>query len=93
MFKDAGDSPPWTPIAVDMDGDSPIHSWASAHRGKLGQLTPWKIDEKLNSENMQKRAGFYVYVIFWEQSGQADVENGSMLTTYLFRYTSECTIS
>jgi len=42
---------------------------------------------------MQKRAVFYVYVIFWEQSGQAGVENGAMLTTYLFRYTSECTMS
>jgi len=40
------------------------------------------MDEKLKSENMQKR----------EQSGQAVVENGAMLTTYLFRYTSECTI-
>ena len=44
---------------------------------------------------MQKRALFYVYVrpIFWEQSGQAGVENGAMLTTQLFRYISECTIS
>jgi len=42
---------------------------------------------------MQKRAVFYVYVIFWEQSGQAGVENGAMLTAYLFRYTPECTIS
>jgi len=41
------------------------------------------MDEKLKSENMQKRG----------QSAQADVENGAMLTTYLFRYTSECTIS
>jgi len=41
------------------------------------------MDEKLKSENMQKR----------EQSGQAVVENGATLTTYLFRYTSECTIS
>ena len=40
------------------------------------------MDEKLKSENMQKRAVFYVNVIFWEQSGQADVENGAMLTTY-----------
>ena len=51
------------------------------------------MDEKLKSENMQKGAVYYVYVIFWEQSGQAGVENGAMLTTYLFRYTSECTIS
>jgi len=35
---------------------------------------------------MQKRAVFYVYVILCEQSGQAGVENGAMLTTYLFRY-------
>ena len=29
--------------------------WASAHRGKWGQLTPrGKMDEKLKSENMQK---------------------------------------
>ena len=39
---------------------------------------------------MQKRAVFW---IFWEQSGQAGVENRGMLTIYLFRYTSECTIS
>ena len=40
-------------------------SWASAHRGKWGQLTPapGKMDEKLKSENMQKRAAFYVYII------------------------------
>jgi len=46
-----------------------------------GQLTPWKMDEKLKSENMQKRAVFYVCVIFCEQSGQACVQNGAMLTT------------
>jgi len=51
------------------------------------------MDGKLKSENMQKRAVFYVYVILSEQSGQAGVENGAMLTTYLFRYTSECIIS
>ena len=39
---------------------------------------PGKMDEKLKSENMQKRAVFYVYVIFWKQSGQAGVENGAM---------------
>ena len=33
---------------------------------------------------MQKRAVFW---IFWEQLGQAGVENGAMLTTYLFKYT------
>jgi len=51
---------------------------------KWGQLTPTgKMDEKLKSVNLQKR----------EQSGQADVANGAMLATYLFRYTSECIIS
>ena len=63
-------------------------TWASAHRGKWGQLT--SLDEILKSENMQKRAVFW---IFWEQSGQEGVENGAMLTTYLFRHTSEYTIS
>ena len=59
---------------------------ASALRGKWGQLSPLeKMDEKLKSEKMHKRSVFYVYVIFWEQSGQAGVENGAMLTTYLFR--------
>ena len=30
-----------------------VTAWASAHRGKWGQLTPWKqMDEKLKSENM-----------------------------------------
>ena len=48
-------------------------SCESAHRGKWGQLTPGKMDEKLKSENMQNRAVFYVYIIFWEQSWQAGV--------------------
>ena len=43
------------------------------------------MDEKLKSENTHKRAVFYVYVIFWGQSGRAGVENGAMLTTYLFQ--------
>ena len=38
-------------------------SWAFAHRGKWGQLTPWKMDEKLKSEYMQKGAVFYVCYI------------------------------
>ena len=41
---------------------------------------------------MQKEQ-FSMFTLFLEQSGQADVENGAMLTAYLFRYTSECTIS
>ena len=54
---------------------------------------PGKMDEKLKKD--AKRAVFYVYVIFCEQSGQAGVENGAMLTTYmyLFKYTSERTMS
>jgi len=43
------------------------------------------MDEKYKSENMQKKQ-FSRFVIFLEQSGQAGVENGAMLTTYLFRY-------
>jgi len=32
----------------------PLDPWAFAHRGKWGQLTPLKMDEKLKSENTQK---------------------------------------
>ena len=39
-------------------------AWASAHRGKWGQLTPLKMDEKLKKRKHAKRAVFYVYVIF-----------------------------
>jgi len=53
--------------------------------GKWGQLTPAleKWMKKIKKAKTCNR----------EQSGQAVVENGAMLTTYLFRYTSECTIS
>jgi len=44
------------------------------------------MDEKLKSENMQKRAVFGAYVILSEQSGQAGVENGAMLTTFIQIY-------
>ena len=44
----------------------------------MGSADPLKIYENLKSENMQKRAVFYVYVIFWEQPVQADVENGAI---------------
>ena len=47
--------------------------WASAHRGKWGQLTPWKNGWKIKKRKHAKKS--------------------SLLTTYLFRYTSECTIS
>jgi len=42
---------------------------------------PGKIDKKIKKRKHAKRAVFYVYVIFREQSGQASVENGAMLTT------------
>ena len=59
-------------------------TWASAHRGKLGQLTPWRNGWKIKKRNHAKKAVFW---IFWEQLGQAGVEKGAMLTTYLFKYT------
>jgi len=51
---------------------------------------PGKMDEKLKSENMQKEQ-----FSEWGVGVKGGVENGAMLTTYLFRYrpTSECTIS
>jgi len=49
---------------------------------------PGKMDEKLKSENMQKEQ-----FSEWGSGVKAGVENGAILTTYLFIYTSECTIS
>jgi len=49
--------------------------------------------KKFKEAKTCKKAVFYVYVIFGEQSGQAGVEKGAMLTTHLFRYNLECTIS
>jgi len=64
-----------------------IASRGRQHMGANGvSWPPGKMDEKLKSENMQKSS-------FGEQSGQTDVENGAMLTTHLFRYTSQCTVS
>ena len=63
-----------------------MRSWASAHRGKWGQLTPLENGWKIKKRKHAKRAVFHVYVLFWEQSGQAGVDNGAMPTTYLFRY-------
>ena len=40
---------------------------ASAHIGKWGQLTPWKMDEKLKSENMQKEQ-FSMFVLYFESN-------------------------
>jgi len=54
---------------------------------------PGKMDDRLKSENMQKRAVVMFMLYFESNQGRHDVENGAMLTTCLFRYTSECTIS
>jgi len=62
--------------------------------GQMGSADPHgKMDEKLKSENVQKREQFSMFMLYFEQSGQAGVENGAMMTTYLCRYSSECTIS
>jgi len=59
---------------------------------------PEKMDDKLESENMQKIAVFWIseliimFMLYFE-SNQGRQESGAMLTTYKFRYTSECTIS
>jgi len=42
-------------------------AWASAHRGKWGQLTPWKMDEKLKSENIQKEQ-FSMFMLYFESN-------------------------
>jgi len=60
----------------------------------MGSADPrGKIDENLKSENVQKDQ-FSMFMLYFESNqGKADVDNGAMLTTYLFRYTSNCTIS
>jgi len=57
-------------------------AWASANRGKWGQMTA-PLEKWM--KNYKAKTCKTVFWIFWEQSGQADVENGAMLTTYLFR--------
>jgi len=60
------------------------------HIGAIGvSWPPGKMDEKLKSENMQKRTAFYVYVIFWEQSQQA----GDHIFTQIYFRSSEYSIS
>jgi len=63
------------------------------HIGANGVSRPPGKNGKIKKRKHAKRAVFYVYVISREQSGQAGVENGAMLSTRLFRYISECTIS
>ena len=48
------------------------------------------MDEKLKSENVQKEQFSELGVGLGVKAG---VENGAVLTTNLFRYTAECTIS
>jgi len=48
------------------------------------------MDEKLRNENMQNDQ-FSEWE--WGVGVKARYENGAMLTTYLFRYTLECSIS
>ena len=64
---------------------SEVSDHGRPHGGQMGSADPrpGKMDEKIKKAKTCNR----------EQSGQAVVENGAMLTTYLFRYTSECTIS
>ena len=52
-------------------------AWASAHGGKLGQLTPplTKWMKNYKAKTRKKRAVFYVYVIFRQQSRHAGVSS------------------
>jgi len=79
----------YCPMASPAMGHWPGRPHIGANGVSWPPLEKWI--KKLKSENTQKEqflyfcAHNYVYVIFWEQSGQAGVENGAMLTT--FRYT------
>jgi len=53
----------------------------------------WKMDEKIKSENMQKRAVFYVYYIFLRAIRAGRCRERRYAVHMTLRYTSECTIS
>jgi len=60
-------------------------------QGQMGSADqPGKWMKKLKSENMQKEQ---FSERGWGVGVKAGVENGAMMTTHLFRYTLECTIS
>jgi len=54
-------------------------AWASAHRGKWGQLTPMKNGWKIKKRKHAKKEVFW---IFWEHSGQAGVDHLCWLHIY-----------
>jgi len=59
-------------------------AWASAHRGKWGQLTPLgKMDEKLKNENVQKEQ-FSTFMLYFE-SNQGRQVYSSILQNAPFR--------
>jgi len=56
------------PCAGDTTGRPKLTPWASAHRDKLGQLTPpGKMDENLKSENMHK-GQFSIFMLYFESN-------------------------
>ena len=58
-------------------------AWATAHKGKWGQLTPLeKMDENYKAKTCKKSSFLCLRLFFGEQSEQAGVENGARLTTY-----------
>jgi len=93
-----------------------VYGHGRPHIGANGvSWSPEKIDEKLKSESMQKRAVFYqsinqsimlfrvvqvtkslqdpLFMLYFDSNQGRQMDNGAMLTTHLFRYTSTCTIS
>ena len=67
--------------------------WASALRGKWGHLTPLgKMDEKLKSENMQKKEQCSICFCYILGAIGADRCRERRYADHIFRYTSECAI-
>ena len=62
-------------------------AWTSAHRGEWGEWPPGKMDEKWKGKT-GRRERFSE----WGGVGWSDTSDDWLLTTYLFRYTSKCTI-
>jgi len=80
--------PPFGHAQTDGQVENIVHT--SACRMDDGDIT--RTNKAVIDRRLRLRC-CHLESYFMHTSGQAGVENGAMLTTYLFRYTSECTFS
>jgi len=66
--KSVKETKPFRQRSCDEQRQRPFSAWATAHRGKWGQLTRLeKMDKKLKSENMQKEQ-FSMFMLYFESN-------------------------